>query len=66
MKLLMRMISFLKEDDYDMIFGVTTIHLDTEVKKGDKLHVVGEVKVHYGDDESKNTTLTDEVECTVN
>lgn len=56
---------FLKEDDYDMIFGVTTIHLDTEVKQGDKLRVVGEVKVHYREDESKDTTLTDEVECTV-
>lgn len=56
---------FLKEDDYDMIFGVTTIHLDTEVKQGDKLRVVGEVKVHYREDESKDTTLTDEVECIV-
>ena len=25
---------FLKEDDYDMIFGVATINLDTEVKQG--------------------------------
>lgn len=57
---------FLKEDDYDMIFGETTIHLDTEVKQGDKLRVVGEVKVHYREDESKDVTLTDEVECTVN
>lgn len=58
---------FLKEDDYDMIFGVTTIHLDTEVKQGDKLRVVGVAKVHhYKDDESKDITLTDEVECTVN
>ena len=58
---------FLKEDDYDMIFGVTTIHLDTEVKHGDKLRVVGVVKVHhYKDDESKDITLTDEVECVVN
>ena len=57
---------FLKEDDYDMIFGVTTIHLDTEVKQGDKLRVVGEAKVHhYKDDESKDITLTDEVECVV-
>lgn len=56
---------FLKEDDYDMIFGVTTIHLDTEVKQGDKLRVVGKVKVQYSDDESKNVTLTDEVECVV-
>ena len=56
---------FLKEDDYDMIFGVATISLYTEVKQGDKLRVVGEVKVHYREDESKDTTLTDEVECTV-
>lgn len=57
---------FLKEDDYDMIFGETTIHLDTEVKQGDKLRVVGEAKVHhYRDDESKDITLTDEVECIV-
>lgn len=56
---------FLKEDDYDMIFGVATINLDTEVKQGDKLRVVGEVKVHYREDESKDTTLTNKVECTV-
>ena len=56
---------FLKEDDYDMIFGVTTINLDTEVKQGDKLRVVGKVKVQDRDDESKNVTLTDEVECVV-
>ena len=56
---------FLKEDDYDMIFGVATINLDTEVKQGDKLRVVGEAKAHYRDDESKDITLTDEVECTV-
>lgn len=57
---------FLKEDDYDMIFGETTIHLDTEVKQGDKLRVVGEAKVHhYKDDGSKDITLTDEVECVV-
>lgn len=57
---------FLKEDDYDMIFGVTTIHLDTEVKQGDKLRVVGVAKVHhYKDDESKDITLTDEIEYTV-
>lgn len=56
---------FLKEGDYDMIFGSTKIHLDTEVKKGDKLRVVGEVKVSDRDDESKNTTLKDEVECVV-
>ena len=57
---------FLKEDDYDMIFGVATINLDTEVKQGDKLRVVGEVKVHYREDESKDVTLTDEAECIVN
>lgn len=57
---------FLKEDDYDMIFGVATIYLDTEVKQGDKLRVVGVAKVHhYKDDESKDITLTDEVECVV-
>lgn len=57
---------FLKEDDYDMIFGVTTIHLDTEVKQGDKLRVVGKATVHhYKDDESKDIPLTDEVECVV-
>lgn len=56
---------FLKEDDYDMIFGVATINLDTEVKQGDKLRVVGEVKVHYREDESKDVTLTDEAECIV-
>lgn len=57
---------FLKEDDYDMILGHTEIRLDDEVKQGDKLRVVGEVKVDYREDESKNTTLTDEVECVVN
>ena len=56
---------FLKEDDYDMIFGVTTINLDTEVKQGDKLYVVGKAEAHYRDDESKDVTLTDEVECVV-
>ncbi len=57
---------FLKEDDYDMIFGVTTINLDTEVKQGDKLCVVGKATVHhYKDDESKDITLTDDVECVV-
>lgn len=57
---------FLKEDDYDMIFGVATINLDTEVKQGDKLRVVGKATVHhYKDDESKDITLTDEVECVV-
>lgn len=57
---------FLKEDDYDMIFGVTTIHLDAEVKQGDKLRVVGKATAHhYKDDESKDITLTDEVECVV-
>ena len=48
-----------------MIFGVATIHLDTKVKQGDKLRVVGEVKVHYREDESKDTTLIDEAECIV-
>ena len=48
-----------------MIFGSTKIHLDAEVKKGDKLRVVGEAKAHYRDDESKDITLTDEVECIV-
>lgn len=57
---------FLKEGDYDMIFGSTKINLDTEVKKGDKLRVVGEVKASDRDDESKDIILTDEVECTVN
>ena len=58
---------FLEEDDYDMIFGVATINLDTEVKQGEKLRVVGVAKVHhYKYDESKDITLTDEVECTVN
>lgn len=57
---------FLKESDYDMILGHTEIRLDDEVKQGDKLRVVGEVKVDYREDESKNTTLTDEVECVVN
>ena len=48
-----------------MILGHTEIRLDDEVKQGDKLRVVGEVKVDYREDESKNTTLTDEVECVV-
>lgn len=57
---------FLKESDYDMILGHTEIRLDDEVKQGDKLRVVGEAKVHhYKDDESKDITLTDEVECVV-
>ena len=57
---------FLKEDDYDMILGHTEIRLDDEVKQGDKLRVVGVAKVHhYKDDESKDITLTDEVECVV-
>ena len=56
---------YLKEDDYDMIFGETTIQLDTEVKQGDKLRVKGTVDVHYRNDESKDTKLTDEVEYTV-
>lgn len=57
---------FLKESDYDMIFGYTEISLDDEVKQGDKLRVVGEARVHYREDESKDTKLTDEVECIVN
>ena len=56
---------FLKESDYDMILGHTEIRLYDEVKQGDKLRVVGEVKVDYIEDKSKNTTLTDEVECVV-
>ena len=57
---------YLKEDDYDMIFGETIIHLNTEVKQGDKLRVKWTAEVHYRNDDSKDTTLTDEVECIVN
>lgn len=53
---------YLKEGDYDMIIGRTDIPLDTEVKRGDKLRIVGEANVFYADDKSKNTTLTDEIE----
>lgn len=55
----------LKDGDYDMILGRTTIPLIVEVKRGDKLRIVGEVHVHYVDDDSKDTTLTDEIEYTV-
>lgn len=47
-----------------MILGRTTIPLIVEVKRGDKLRIVGEVHVHYVDDDSKDTTLTDEIEYT--
>ena len=57
---------FLKEDDYDMIFGETIVHLNTEVQQGDKLRVKGTAEVHYRNDDSKDTKLTDEVECIVN
>mgnify|MGYP000922779508 FL=1 len=56
---------YLKDGDYDMIIGRTDIHLDVEVKRGDKLRIVGEVHVHYVDDDSKDTTITDEIEYTV-
>lgn len=56
---------YLKEDDYDMIIGRTTIPLDVEVKRGDKLRIVGEANVFYADDKDKNTTLTDEIEYRV-
>lgn len=55
---------YLKDGDYDMILGRTTIPLIVEVKRGDKLRIVGEVHVHYADDDSKDTTLTDEIEYT--
>jgi len=48
-----------------MILGRTEIPLDVEVKRGDKLRIVGEANVFYADDESKNTTLTDEIEYRV-
>lgn len=57
---------YLKDGEYDMILGRTTIPLIVEIKRGDKLHIVGEVHVHYVDDDSKDTTLTDEIEYTVN
>ena len=56
---------FLKDGDYDMIIGRTDVPLDVEVKRGDKLRIVGEVHVHYVDDDSKDTTLTDEIEYKV-
>jgi len=52
----------LKDGDYDMILGRTTIPLIVEVKRGDKLRIVGEVHVHYVDDDSKDTTIVDEIE----
>lgn len=55
---------YLKEGDYDMILGRTEIPLDVEIKHGDKLRIVGEANVFYAEDESKNTTLTDEIEYT--
>lgn len=56
--------NYLKDGDYDMIIGRTTIPLDVEIKHGDKLCIVGEANVFYAEDESKNTTLTDEIEYT--
>lgn len=56
---------FLKDGDYDMIIGRTDVPLDVEVKRGDKLRIVGEANVFYANDESKNTTLTDEIEYRV-
>lgn len=56
---------YLKDGDYDMILGRTEIPLDVEVKCGDKLRIVGEVHVYYVDDDSKDTTLTDEIEYRV-
>ena len=56
---------YLKDGDYDMILGRTTIPLIVEIKRGDKLRIVGEVHVHYVDDKSRDTTLTDEIEYTV-
>lgn len=56
---------YLKDGDYDMILGRTEIPLDVEVKRGDKLRIVGEANVFYADDESKNTTLTDEIKYRV-
>lgn len=56
---------YLKDGDYDMILGRTEIPLDVEVKRGDKLHIVGEANVFYADDDSKDITLTDEIEYKV-
>lgn len=53
---------YLKDGDYDMIIGRTTIPLIVEVKRRDKLRIVGEVHVHYVDDDSKDTTIADEIE----
>ena len=55
---------YLKDGDYDMILGRTTIPLIVEIKRGDKLRIVGEVHVQYVDDDSKDTTITDEIEYT--
>jgi len=55
---------YLKDGDYDMIIGRTDIPLDIEIKRRDKLRIVGEVHVHYVEDDSKDTTLTDEIEYT--
>ena len=55
---------YLKDGDYDMIIGRTTIPLDVEIEYGDKLRIVGEANVFYAEDKSKNTTLTDEIEYT--
>jgi len=48
-----------------MIIGRTDVPLNVAIKRGDKLRIVGEVHVHYVDDDSKDTTLTDEIEYTV-
>lgn len=53
---------FLKDGDYDMIIGRTDVPLDVEIKRGDKLRIVGEVHVHYVNDDSKDTTIADEIE----
>lgn len=55
---------YLKDGDYDMIIGRTDVPLDVEIKRGDKLRIVGEVHVHYVGDDSKDTTITDEIEYT--
>lgn len=56
--------NYLKDGDYDMILGRTTIPLIVGIKRGDKLRIVGEVHVHYVDDDSKDTTITDKIEYT--
>lgn len=56
---------YLKDGDYDMIIGRTDVPLNVAIKRGDKLRIVGEVYVHYVGDDSKDTTLTDEIEYTV-